>query len=94
MGQMIRTTQHFSKLSIIKDFIVQGNGIYIPCSLRKKILQAAHEGHQEIVKTKQLLRSKIWYPQMDREIELLIQNCLPCQPAALKNCRGACCSRF
>ena len=24
---------------------------------------------------------------MDRELELLIQNCLPCQPATLKNCQ-------
>ena len=39
--------------------MVKGNRIYIPSLLRKKILNAAHEGHQGIVKTKQLLRSKL-----------------------------------
>ena len=77
----------FNKLSIIKDLIVKGNRIYIPSSLRKKLLNAARERHQGIIKTKQLLRSKIWHPQMDREIELLIQNCLPCQAATLQNCQ-------
>ena len=76
----------FNELFVIKD-LVKGNRIYIPSSLRKKILNAAHEGHQVIVKIKHLLKSKTWYPQMDREVELLIQNCLPCQAATLKNCQ-------
>ena len=50
--------KNFNELSIIKDLILKGNYIYIPSSLRKKILNAAHEGHQEIVKTRQLLRSQ------------------------------------
>ena len=45
--------KNFNELSIIKDLILKGNYIYIPSSLN-----AAHEGHQEIVKTRQLLRSQ------------------------------------
>ena len=65
--------------------MVKGNRIYIARSQRIKTLNAAHQGRQGIVKNKQLLRSKIWFHQMDREIELLIQKCLPCQAATLTN---------
>ena len=34
-------------------------------------LQLAHEGHQGIVKTKQLLRQKVWFPNIDAQVELL-----------------------
>ena len=37
-------------------------------SLRKINVKTALEGHLGIVKTKQLLKSKIWYPQIDRDI--------------------------
>ena len=77
----------FNELSIVKGLIVRGNHIYIPDSLRKTILRAAHEGHQGIVKTKQFLRDKVWYPQIDRDIENSIQNCIACQASTLKNCK-------
>ena len=32
------------------------------------MIQAGHDGHQGIVKTKQLLRSKYWWPGMDIDI--------------------------
>ena len=75
----------FNELFITKYLIVKGNRIYIPRSQRIKTLNATHEGHQGIVKTKQLLRSKIWFHQMGKEMELLIQKCLPCQAATLTN---------
>lgn len=40
-----------------------------------------------IIKTKLPLRPKIWYFQMDRQIELFNQNCLPCQAKILKHCQ-------
>ena len=36
--------------------------------LRKINVKTAHEGHLGIVKTKQPLKSKMWYPQIDRDI--------------------------
>ena len=49
----------FEKILRIKDLIIKKYHIYIPSSLRKKILNAVYDGCQGIVKTKQLLRSKI-----------------------------------
>ena len=42
-------------------------------------LQLAHKGYQGIVRTKSRLRDKVWWPQMDRQLEALIQHCHPCQ---------------
>ena len=47
----------FNKFSIIKESRVRGNWIYIASSLRKKILNAAHEGNQGIAITKKLLKA-------------------------------------
>ena len=32
-----------------------------------------------IVKTKALLREKVWFPGIDKEVERNISNCIPCQ---------------
>ena len=48
-------------------------------------METGHEGHQGIVKTKQLLRSKYWWPSMDQQIERVVVNCRPCQASVLKN---------
>ena len=42
-------------------------------------MQLAHEGYQDIVKTKQLLREKVWYPAMDSDVKQTISNYIPCQ---------------
>ena len=41
----------------------------------------AHEGHQGIVKSKQLLRATTWFPGIDQKIEEAVQHCNPCQAA-------------
>ena len=37
-----------------------------------------------MVKTKQLLREKVWFPGIDKQVEHLVKSCLPCQ-AVTKN---------
>ena len=47
--------------------ILRGTRIVPPQSLRDDILSLAHEGHQGIVKTKERLRSEVWWPGVDAE---------------------------
>ena len=61
------------------SIILRGNRIVIPVTLRQQAMAIAHEGHQGIVKTKQLLREKIWFPRIDEEVKELVGNCLVCQ---------------
>ena len=65
------------QLSIFEGVILRGNRI-VPQSLRKQILSLAHETHQGIVKTKQFLRTRFFWPGMDDATEKMIKNCQAC----------------
>ncbi|GFO29557.1 hypothetical protein PoB_005606200 [Plakobranchus ocellatus] len=45
------------------------NQLVIPKSLQDKCIDLTHEGYLGIVKTKQLLREKIWFPGIDAKVE-------------------------
>ena len=49
-----------SELPVVNGLVLRGRRIVIPVQLRRRTLQLAHEGHQGIVRTKQLLREKVW----------------------------------
>lgn len=59
--------------------VLRGHRIVMPTALRERTLSLAHQGHQGIVKTKQHLRTKVWWPHMDRDVDDWIKRCLPCQ---------------
>ena len=45
----------------------------------KRALDIAHEGHIGMPKTKALVRTKVWFPGIDKSIETMIHECLPWQ---------------
>ena len=47
----------------------------IPNILRKRVLEVAHEGHQGVVKMKERLRSKVWWPDVDKDAERKCREC-------------------
>ena len=51
----------------------------IPKSLQERVISICHEGHLGIVKTKQLLRSKVWFSGIDKSVERRVASCIPCQ---------------
>ena len=59
--------------------VLRGTRIVIPQELQKRIIHLAHAGHLGIVKTKALLREKVWFSGIDRQVEDTIRKCLPCQ---------------
>ena len=82
--------------------ILRGTRIIMPYSLRQlRAIKLAHERHQGLAKTKQLLgsstrgsqargtrlllREKLWFPRIDKKVEDLIRSCIPCQA----NCTAA-----
>jgi hypothetical protein len=42
-------------------------------------ISSAHESHQGVAETKQLLREKVWWPGIDNDVETMIKNCHACQ---------------
>lgn len=49
-----------SELCFYDDILLRGNRLVIPATLRKAVLDAAHEGHPGIAAMKGRLRSKVW----------------------------------
>ena len=51
----------------------------LPTCYHRIAVKLAHVGHQGIEKTKALLRTKIYFVNMDNLGEEKIQHCIPCQ---------------
>jgi Integrase zinc binding domain len=47
--------------------------------LQRRAVQLAHSRHQGVVKTKQLLREKVWFSNIDSTVETIISRCIACQ---------------
>nr|XP_049707012.1 uncharacterized protein K02A2.6-like [Helicoverpa armigera] len=58
--------------------LLRNDKIVIPISLRKQVLDAAHEGHPGIVAMKGRLRTKVWWPKIDRDAEAKVKSCRGC----------------
>jgi transposase InsO family protein len=67
------------------NVILRNGLIVVPASLRHKAVAIAHEGHQGLVKTKKLLREKVWFPGLDTMTKDAIDSCLACQANGPEN---------
>jgi hypothetical protein len=69
-----------SELTVTAEGIVlRDSRIVVPKALQMEALRIAHEGHLGISKTKGLLRTKVWFPGMVEQVEVLVGQCLACQ---------------
>lgn len=68
-----------NELSSIGHLVLRGTRIVVPTVLRGRVLQLAHEGHPGIVGMKQRLRSKVWWPGIDKAVENYCKSCHGCQ---------------
>lgn len=67
------------ELSVIGKLVLRGTRIVMPETLRNTTLKIAHEGHPGIVLMKRRLRTKVWWPGIDRDAEDVCRKCHPCQ---------------
>ena len=58
------------ELSVVDGCILWGNRVVIPKPGREKVIEALHETHPGIMKMKTLARNYVWWPKMDKELEL------------------------
>ena len=59
--------------------ILRENRIVLPDVLRKKAIKIVHEGHLGIQKVKELLRAKVYWKNMNRDVVNEIGKCVACQ---------------
>ena len=67
------------ELSVVDGCILWGNRVVIPKPGREKVVETLHETHPGIVKMKSLARNYVWWPKMDKELELRVRSCKRCQ---------------
>jgi len=65
------------------SIILHGSCIIEPENLQERAILIAHEGHQGLVKMKQLLREKVWFPKIDDRVKTRIEHGIACQANTL-----------
>ena len=67
------------ELWLVGQVVMRENSVVMPESLWKKTITLSHEGHLGMVRTKASLRERVWWPQIDKQVEEAIRACHPCQ---------------
>ena len=70
------------ELCKIGQLVLRGTRIVVPQKLRATVLALAHEGHLGVVGTKNNLRTKVWWPGIDKAAERHCRSCHGCQLVA------------
>lgn len=64
-----------SELSVEDGLLLRGNRIVIQMALRAPVLNRLHEGHLGINKCRDRARESVWWPGLNRELEVKISTC-------------------
>ena len=67
-----------SELSCHGALLFRTDRLVVPSSLRRRVLELAHEAHQGLVAVKQRLRDRFWWPAMDSEVHTFLRECAVC----------------
>ena len=63
--------------------MLRGDRIVVPQALQREMIKLAHRGHQGATSIKAHMRSKVWFPAMDKKIEDELKYCKACAMVAL-----------
>ena len=68
-----------SELSLYQGCVLWGSRVVVPVQGREAVLQELHEGHPGMTKMKALARMYVWWPGMEKDIEMTVRTCAECQ---------------
>ena len=68
--------------SICDEVLLYAGRVVMAVALQKRILKEFHQGYPGIGRMKALMRSYIYWPNMDKDIEQVVKTCKGCQLAA------------
>ena len=66
------------QLSIQSGCILWGVRVIVPTNLRKAVMSELHSDHCGASRMKELARSYVWWPNMDKDLETLVNSCQLC----------------
>jgi len=67
------------ELSVHDGCLLWGNRVIVPPQGRSKIIDELHEGHPGMARMKELARSFVWWPCIDKDLEERVKTCDQCQ---------------
>ncbi|XP_063914802.1 uncharacterized protein K02A2.6-like [Zophobas morio] len=76
--KLIQFSRRKQQITTEGGCLLWGDRIIIPEVLRKRLLEELHALHLGIVKMKSIARSYFWWPNMDKQIELITKACKAC----------------
>lgn len=68
----------WSELALDQGCITRGGRVVVPSSLKETLLREIHSDHQGIVRSKAVARTFMWWPNMNKDIERYVKNCMSC----------------
>lgn len=71
------------ELAVSDGILIRGTRIVIPFELRDRTLTLGHEGHPGMSVMKSRLRTKVWWPKIDEEVEQKVKKCKSCLQVSL-----------
>ena len=74
-----------SELCQVDGVLLRGDRIVIPVKLRERVVQLGHEGHPGARVMKEHLRSTVWWPKIDRQVEDYVKACRGCTLVSAPN---------
>lgn len=77
---------YVDELCSVDGVLLRGNRLVIPTQLQERIVTLAHEAHPGMAAMKRRLRQKVWWPQMDKQVESFVKRCKEC---TIVSCLGA-----
>ena len=67
-----------TELTIEANCLLWGRKVIVPEKLQRQVLEELHTGYPGVVRMKSIARLHVWWPGIDKRIEEVVKNCLPC----------------
>ena len=71
-------TRRKDELSLQNGCILWGSRVVVPPNLRPRIMSELHSSHAGSSRMKELARSYLWWPNLDKDLEELCNSCPDC----------------
>lgn len=65
--------------------LLKAGAVVVPKDLRLKALKVAHLGHPGATAMKSILRARVWWPGMNRDVEMYVASCMSCLLVSRQN---------
>lgn len=67
-----------TEFCLADEILLRNTKIVMPKELQERCMELAHEGHPGMSVMKRRLRSKVWWPKMDDDVEKFVKKCKGC----------------